>query len=448
MGGDDQPLRIVLLNPPGKLRYQRDGYCSSVAKGPFGWHPLDLLVQSGHLARVGSVVGIDAIARGLSPQQTVRQVAAMNPDWVYVLVGTVSLEEDRALLRQLARATDARFIGSGDLPRFDPERAFELFPELEGILLDFTDPALMAYIAGDPDPSASLLLRSGSRAEARAPVGPMDYPRPLHELFDGGRYDLPFPGLPRFASVLLSYGCPLQCHFCNTGALGFKVRPIESILDEIRHVRARGARSLYLRDAAVNADRGHLLATCQALSQEARVLPWNAFASVTPLDEELVQSMARAGCRLLQIGIESPDEALRRQMGKQVSNVDISIAVETLRDAGIRVSGHFIAGLPGHGREDVLEFSTFAQDVGLDYIAVSVADRRPGSPWARDAAVASSFAGRPSRERWALEAHRRFYLRPSVVLSRVRDLTSVRDLPRLGRAAFHVMRSDREEHLQ
>ena len=67
-------MRVLLLNPPGRQRYLRDYYCSTVSKAGYYWHPIDLLMQSAFLRDKAEVHVLDAVAHRLSPARALASI--------------------------------------------------------------------------------------------------------------------------------------------------------------------------------------------------------------------------------------------------------------------------------------------------------------------------------------------------------------------------------------
>src|SRR5690606_4500488 len=75
--------RVLLLNPPWPFPILRDAWCTSVSKAGYLWQPVDLLAQTGWLARHGIAYrAIDAIAERLSPAACLRRAEDWDPDLV------------------------------------------------------------------------------------------------------------------------------------------------------------------------------------------------------------------------------------------------------------------------------------------------------------------------------------------------------------------------------
>lgn len=428
----------MLLNPPGTEIWFRDGYCSSSSKSGYCWHPLDLLVQSGILAGRGHEVAlVDAIALSLTAEQTLSRIQAFKPDAVIALAGDVSWPEDVRFFRRLSNARHApRLMLSGDVPRFESDKAFAEIPALEAVITDFITPA------------AALLLEEGAQAakaaggihlrgcEASPLAGRTWSSAPArHDLLTRAPYRLPFHGAEPFASVLSSYGCPFACSFCNTGRLKYVLRPVAEVVDEVRMVQRLGYKRMYLRDATANGRRSALLELCHALAAEPTQLAWNTFCTFKPFDAELAQAMAAAGCEVVQFGIETESAELRAATGKPFDNDAARAAVRYSHEAGMRVCGHFVLGLPGQDEADVKRSSQFARDLELDYASFNLASARPGTPL-RD--TAGALAGGDASKDGFIEgladvsgdrlralkrqAVLRFYLRPRPLRAMAPDL--------------------------
>jgi radical SAM superfamily enzyme YgiQ (UPF0313 family) len=70
--------------------------------------------------------------------------------------------------------------------------------------------------------------------------------------------------------------------------------------------------------------------------------------------QEIARLLARGGVRTLAIAPEAGTEAVRKRIGKDISDAEIEFAVRALSEAGIRtVKLYFMIGLPGETDRDV-----------------------------------------------------------------------------------------------
>ncbi len=447
-------MRIALVNPPAPRIVFRDGYCSSSSKSGYLWHPLDLLVQSGILTGRGhQVILVDAVASSLNEEATINRVSAFRPHAIIGLAGDVSWTGDIHFWQSAGKRIDAPLILSGDVPRHEPNRAFQELPNLVGVMTDFSTEGA-ALLLENNDISEGMVARDGIKAPVSGRYWSSGPAR--HDLLDRQAYRLPFHGGLAFASVLSSYGCPFSCTFCNTGTLGYRLRKIDEVIDELRMIRNLGYRRVYLRDATANGHRKSFLELCQTWAKADLGVQWNVFCTFRPFDAELAQAMSSAGCRVVQFGIETDSESLRATTGKAFENEAAYAAVKYAHEAGIKVCGHFVLGLPGQGADDVAASAAFARKLDLDYASFNLAAARPGTELRTkadslglgggDASTTGFVAGLadvPTEQllRLRREAILRFYLRPRPLRAVLPDLRKREGWTHLHQTARALLRT-------
>jgi hypothetical protein len=396
---------VLLLNPPWPASILRDYWCSSVAKAGYLWQPIDLLAQTGWLDHHG--IGfqvIDAIAERLSVEECLRRVSECDPALVYLLTSPLSAPEDDAFMAALGTR---RLIVSGEAACADPAAYLAGHPGVEGVLKDFVGDALARHVLGERGALPGLFLRGDAAAPgASMPRRQASFrmPVPRHLAFPGDAYRMPLLGGVRFATVMTDFGCPYRCRFCNSGASGHRLRDIANVVQELEAMQRWGFRHVFVKDMSFGAVRGHSLAVCAALQRSG--LTWHAYARADCLDPPLVRAMAGAGCRLVQIGLESGDRDLRRTYGKNLDDAVLESAVRTCKAAGLKVGGHFVLGLPGETPTTLLRTYRLAARLRPDYVSFNVATVRQGSDF--DGARSPGFG--PDPERWTLAARNLMYL--------------------------------------
>jgi len=466
--------RVLLLNPPGDRPYLRDYYCSSISKSGYYWHPIDLLVLSGRLREAGCGVGVlDAVAEGLAPADCRQRIRGWRPDAVVFLASASSWRGDRAFLRETAEDTGARMPGCGEIFLGSLDGLFRDNPWLEAGIRDFTDPGIPGYL-GSGAPCAGLVPR-GALSPQGAPaaskgtdLGPLRYGVPCHELFPLGRYRYPYHRRRPFASLLTAYGCPFHCRFCNSGNLGFRVREMGDILRELEHIRSLGIRQLFVKDMSFGGNRKHGLEFCRLLSASGPAVDWNCYARLDSLDRSFLEAMKRAGCHLVQMGLETASPEVGRSMGKPLARDKAREVFRACRKLGIRTGAHFVLGLPGETEQGIRDTVDLARSLSPDYCSfnlfvprhgsdlaglvrpVGAARARGADPDPSETVPDGTFCGLDARSlhAWRGRAYRSFYLRPGYLLrqaflprTRVELAGILRDAWGLGRNLLRLARS-------
>jgi radical SAM superfamily enzyme YgiQ (UPF0313 family) len=445
-------VRVLLLNPPGSDIFIRDYFCSKTTKSNYLFHPIDLLALSGTLAARHDVSVLDAIAERLSPRSAMKRILELAPGVVVALVGSVSWVEDRAFLAELSRR-GARVLAIGDLLQERSEERLAEEPWLEAALHAFTNEDAVAYLDGNLDRVAEMTVRRADgcieRIRKGARHGAYRIPRPRHELFPSRGYRFSFARREPFATLLTDYGCPYPCTFCVIGTLGFKTRPVEDVLEEIDHLRARGVRELFFLDQTFGLARARASELCASLAERGD-LSWTAFTRPDTASEELLSEMARAGCHTLVLGVESADEAVLRTYRKGYETAQVRAAVAAAKRAGLRTVGTFVVGLPEESEDSLRATLELAIELDLDFMSLNMAVPRFGTPFRTRALelgltreddlvmdqggaqtfLPTAFLSRDRMQTIKRRMIRRFYLRPGWIARRIASVRSPGELAR------------------
>lgn len=451
--------RVLLLNPPGDRLYIRDYYCSFTSKASYYWPPQDLIALSGILDAAFEVHVLDAIICKRSPEAVLADIAALRPAAVVFTTGTATLKADLALMERIKAARpEIRIVASAGIMKFIGRDLLEKNSALDAVLLDFGDSALGAYLAGSGEEAGTgLLVRSGGRILE----GPLStareysHPVPRHDLFDIRKYRIPIARRFPFTVVAASLGCPYRCGFCTAGAFGYKVRPPENVMDELRRLAELGVKEILFQDPTFTISTRRVVDLCRRMVEAGLDFTWSCNADLHALDEEKMAWMKKAGCHTVSVGIESGDDEMLNKYSKMITVEEVRAKVRRLNEHKIKVLGYFILGLPGETRESAERTIRLARGLKLDIASFAIATPDIGTRL-REEAVAKGWipAGLDGwdstdypileteslsrREIWALRkrAVRAFYLRPSYMLRKAAGIRSWRDLRNLaGNAA-------------
>lgn len=151
-------------------------------------------------------------------------------------------------------------------------------------------------------------------------------------------------------SVLVGRGCPNKCDFCLVHQFfdRCRFRPIEQIVEEVRHLKQLGVSWVELHADNLTVNRKYALALFKALAP----LKMKLYGETTILfaeDEELLEAARKAGLKGLMFGIETPSkEALEAQGKYFVKPEMVGEYIKKVKSYGIDVWADFLMGFDEH----------------------------------------------------------------------------------------------------
>ncbi len=218
----------------------------------------------------------------------------------------------------------------------------------------------------------------------------------LKRRYDGGlaeisevppaRHDLLATGYA-FGAIQTTRGCPLNCTFCSVTAFNgarYRQRPIPDVVREFQSVREKYV--LVVDDNFIGTGPLHIARAkdlFRAMEQANLRKEWVAQATINFADdEELLALAAKAGCRGIFIGFESPAPEGLLEIGKKFNLLkgrDFRASVRRIQRHNIMVVGSFIIGLdidkPGIGKR----IAEVASQYGVDSLNVLFLTPLPGT---------------------------------------------------------------------
>jgi len=374
-------MRVLLLNPPGKEKYLRDQYCGgTTTKGNYYWHPLDILVQSGIVAKEHTIRVLDANVCGYSEKKTLRLIKEFNPQAIIAVSSVISLKEDLAFFRICKEKFGCRIIISGDIFLFSPKEMMA-YPFLDAILLDYNSKDILFYLSGDFGRIKSMVYRNKNRiiCSKRADEKSYAHPTPRHELFPLRRYHMPFLRYFPFVSISASHGCPFFCSFCSLGSIGYKERNLKNLFDELDYIHRLGIKEVMFRDPTFSANPRRAKCICREMIKRGYGFSWFCNTRIDKVDDELLGLMKKSGCHTILFGVETGSNRIMNNRMKSISKKQIISIFKKCRSIGIQTLAHFIIGFPDETRTTIRETTNFILKLDSDYLSLNMYIPRYGS---------------------------------------------------------------------
>lgn len=322
-----------------------------------------------------------SVAR-FEPELAVVQAAVMGEDWL------------KEALAVLPKGLSSVLVGTA--VTFDTdllERSGATWA-LQGELDDCL-PMLVGLLDAGGDPDLSSVPGFVYRDEAgRTRVSPWAAGAPSLDgraLPDRNLYYGPYPFMGRFPwkRFTTGRGCVHSCGFCYLPGLragyggerpNVRRKTVDRLLTEIAAVRAEWPlKQIHFADDLFAPSRPWLEELAERLPVEVG-LPFSCNTSPETVTETNAALLAKAGARVVGIGLETGlEENRRNELGRPTSDSAIRAAASRLKENGIQLLTFNMLASPGEHLADAIETLRLNQEIGTDFPRVNLAYPLPNT---------------------------------------------------------------------
>ena len=186
-----------------------------------------------------------------------------------------------------------------------------------------------------------------------------------------------------FRNIITSRGCPNDCAYCSSTKFWtrkVRYRTISSVMKEINHLQNRYHISeLDFWDDNFTLNRKRIFELCKSMISQKSVLSWWCNTRADLIDEEMLKIMKRAGCNVINIGVETGSEKTLSYLNRALSLQDITTASKLLAKSGMQWYAYFMAGFPYETVEDIEDTRRLMHDISAIGVYFSVFNPYPGT---------------------------------------------------------------------
>lgn len=292
-------------------------------------------------------------------------------------------------------------------------------------------------------------------------------PFPARHLLPNDRYHAVMSKRKNYTIMVTSKGCNGRCSFCHIHGIPYSFRPEDGVVAEMEECYKKyNIREMDIFDPSFTISKERIFKICEGIIRKGIDIHWACRARVDQVDEELLDIMARAGCRRILYGIESGVDENLAKMKKGIVVEQAKKAVDMTKKADILALGFFMLGVPGETIETLRRTIEYSRQIGVDYaqyhrtmakpdteltrqvndvlgcdywkeyISGRVPERRLPTPWMEvpDDVI----------QKAAKYAYLKFYFRPGYFLHLISGIKSREEFSRYVRSGFGLLFSRRD----
>lgn len=335
------------------------------------------------------------------------QIERVEKEWEKILTSeSTSLVGITATTQQMMRAgeiakrvkallPDTHIILGGVHCTVMPEQTLDEFPLFEVCVIGEGEETLLELAsrakAGKPLADESVLgiaFRSNGKniiTPRRPRIKDLDLLPIHHDYYDFDFYlynnTLWNVGENQSASLIVSRGCPYNCHFCATRNFWSNkalCKSVDGTLEEIRYVLDRGARGVRFRDSTFGVSKKWVRELCTRIIKEKLEFDWTINSRVDLVDYDLFKLMKKAGLVSVFFGVESGSQRILDIYNKQVTVEQTINAFKICRKLRIHTGAYWMLGLLPETREDMEATYQLGKKVKADQNIVFIFMPLPG----------------------------------------------------------------------
>lgn len=191
----------------------------------------------------------------------------------------------------------------------------------------------------------------------------------------------------RFATSLSNRGCRAQCTFCsvrNFNGKSVRQRTVENVLDELQMLKeVYGIGHITWLDDDLLKDHARTIELFNGMVSRGLGMTWDATNGVIAASctEEVVAAMSESGCIGLNIGMESGNPKILREIKKPGTVKNFIAAAEQFRKyEQIHARVFLMLGFPGETLAQINDTITVAREMDLDWCGITILQPLPNTP--------------------------------------------------------------------
>ena len=160
-----------------------------------------------------------------------------------------------------------------------------------------------------------------------------------------------------FGQILTSRGCPGKCVFCGSLVHGkqYRFRSAENVFKEMLHLhKTYGVTHFRFQDDALTINQSRFNKLCNIIiDYPDSKFTWNCQSRADALSPNLLRQMKKAGCSMINIGLEAASPEVAKKVKKNLSIDKVFETIETCRLIKLPLIINLMTGFPFETREDI-----------------------------------------------------------------------------------------------
>jgi len=389
-------MKIILINTPqknnNKITRDMAGGLGIYASNTVILPPLELAYLASTLRQKKHQVDIfDPTIEELSSEDTIDKIIKTEADIVVVVASLASIDNDITFAKSLKQKSLAKIIIKTSITHPPILKKILKSSQADYGLIGEIELAIDKILSGKSKLGTFRLEKNKLVVKLIEPIHQLDLlPLPARDLLSNKRYTYPLLG-KNCTVMQTTRGCPFECaYYCPYPLVqGRRWRAMSSrrVLTEIKDcLKKHKIKNILFRDATFTLDRQRTISICQEILKNKLKFSWWCETRVNCLDEKLMEIMKKAGCRGINLGVETGDPVTLKKQGKPGVNLQQLGKIKGYaKKIGLKLHFLLIIGLPEENRHSLLLTFQLIKRLKPDSLGVTMVTPYPGTQLFADA---------------------------------------------------------------
>ena len=395
-------MKIYLLNPPLVPRYSRNSRWAARSRAGTLYYPIWLSYTTGVLEKEGYRVRlVDVPAWNWNLENVKEDVKKFKPDLVVIESNFQSLTNDIRIAKEINEGAEAKTVLVGPPTSQFPEKILKSNNGVDIIArfeYDFTIRDLAEAIEKGKDfrdiqgisykENGKIIHNANREFISSEEVDAIPFVSKVYkEHLNMKDYFLNHALYP-MVQIFTGRGCPFKCTFCSwpetlMGRM-HRVRSTENVVDEFEYIANElpEVNEIFIEDDTFTISKKRIRGICEEIKRRKLEIIWSCNARAN-LDYETMKMMKGAGCRLLDVGYESGNDEILKNIKKGITTEEMRRFTKDAKRARLMILADFIFGMPGETKETAEQTIRFAKEIKPSIVQFAVATPIPGTEFYR-----------------------------------------------------------------
>lgn len=387
---------IALINPPNppdavSNKDMMGGFGQLYPKGsPTKVPPLDMAYIAGMLKSNNVEFKVfECLGSDLTTEALISEIKILKPGIIGLRTSTPTAMWDLEVAKKIKSEVDSKIFLFG--PHVNIYTEESLAPsQIDGLVLGEPEYIFSSLATKGIEKTDGICFKKNGEIIRKQDIDKIKdldtLPFPAWEFFPYQSYTIGkyLQNITPYLPVLTSRGCPFNCGYCPyplAQGTKWRKRSADNVIKELQHINEDlKVNAILFRDPEFTLDRKRTVDICNGILDKKLNIKWRIETRIDTIDKELIELMAKAGCIGINMGIESVDESVLKNIKRKPFALSDGInKINACKNNNIDAYVFFILGLPGETIKTSIKTIRYARRLNPSFAQFTVATPYKGT---------------------------------------------------------------------